>query len=176
MWRWPGRQYDYASTHGMKAFLRQVVKSTAGQAIWMALSTTEPRPSLSTYLPSARHLRSCLTSLPRSSRLSILMECRPASDGKCQYFRKIEVLYIWHERGKPRIFYYYWLWGKKPKTNNLHLWLEISAEKNQKPILQDIRASLLCFNIDATVYSDFIGFNLNLKKKPKLLRFFQNKT
>lgn len=65
---------------------------------------------------------------------------------------------------------------KKTKTNNLHLWLELSAEKNQKPILQDIRASLLCFNIDATVYSDFIGFNLNLKKKPKLLRFFQNKT
>jgi len=65
---------------------------------------------------------------------------------------------------------------EKKNQNNLHIWLEPSAEKNQKPILQDISASLLCFNIDAMVYSDFIGFNLNLKKKPKLLRFFQNKT
>lgn len=70
---------------------------------------------------------------------------------------------------------------KKPsKINNktkknLHLWLELSAEENQTPIQQDIRA-LLCFSIDAMVYSDFVGFNLNLKKKPKLLRFFQSKT
>lgn len=63
----------------------------------------------------------------------------------------------------------------RKSKNNLHLWLELSAEENQTPIQQDIRA-LLCFSIDEIVYSDFIGFNLNLKKKPKLLRFFQSET
>lgn len=121
---------------------------------------------------------------PRHCRLGILMECRSPSDGKAQFYRKIWGLYIWQECGKSRILDYYCLWKKKqtqksitkPK-NNLHLffWLELSAEENQTPIQQDIRA-LLRFSTDAMVYSDFIGFNLNLKKKPKLLRFFQSKT
>lgn len=175
MWRWPGRQCDYSSAHGIKSFLRQAGPSDMDD---FEGKRTKAIPE---DLPSccwAGHLTCPL----RHCWLSILMECRSPSDGKWQFFRKIEVLYIWRECGKLRILDYYWRWKKKltqksmtkPK-NNLHLWLELSAEENQTPIQQDIRA-LLCFSIDAMVYSDFIGFNLNLKKKPKLLRFFQSKT